>query len=88
MGEKGIEAMHCDGKKNKIKEEKAKEIAFLVKRYEMKKIKNYIGIISWMGTKLRLSELVPLPHGYEGEVIVYDGENISQRLIIIKNKMG
>jgi len=85
MDEQGIEVMHCDGKKNKIEEKKAKQMAgdmsLLVKRYEMKKIRNYIGIISWMGKKLKLSDLVQLQHGYEGEVIVCDGETISRRRI-------
>jgi len=88
IGEQRIEVMHCEGKNNIVHGENAKpmarEMSLLVKRYEMKKIRNYIGIISWMGTKLRLSQLVPLPHGYEGEVIVYDGETISQRRIIKK----
>lgn len=81
MGEQGIEVMQCDGKKNDIEEEKAKqmarEIALLVKRYEMKKLRNYIGIISWMGKKLKLSDLLSLPRGYEGEVIVCDGDTMS-----------
>ena len=80
-GEQGIEVMHCEAKKNKIDKEKAIEMALLVKRYEMKKLMNYIGIISWLGKKLRLSDLFQLPHGYEGEVIVCDGVTISQRFI-------
>ena len=81
MGEHGIEVMQCEGKKNDIMEEKAKEMALLVKRYEMKKLRNYIGIISRVGEKLKLSDLLQLPHEYEGEVMVYDGENISHHLI-------
>jgi len=81
IGEQGIEVMHCEGKKNNIEEEKAKEMALLVKRYEMKKLRNYIGIISWLGEKLRLSDLLPLPRGYEGEVIVCDGDTISRHRI-------
>ncbi len=77
IGEQEIEVMHCEGKKNNIEEEKANEMALLVKRYEMKKLRNYIGIISLLGEKLRLSDLLPLPRGYEGEVIVCDGDNIS-----------
>ncbi len=83
MDEHGIEVMHCEGKKNKIEgdkaKQKAKEMAILVKRYEMKKTRNYIGIISWLGEKLRLSDLLQLPRGYEGEVIVCDGDTISRR---------
>jgi len=87
MGEQGIEVMNCKGKMNKIEEEKAKQIALLVKRYEMKKIRNYIGIISQLGEKLRLSDLISLQCGYEGEVIVYDGDTISRRRMK-KNEMG
>jgi Fe-S-cluster containining protein len=87
MGDQGIEVMHCEGKKNRIEEERAKQIALQVKRYEMKKIRNYIGIISQLGEKLRLSDLIALPCGYEGEVIVCDGDTISRRRIK-KNKMG
>lgn len=89
IGEQGIEVMQCGGKKNDIGDLKAKqmarEMALLVKRYEMKKLRNYIGIIYLLGEKLRLSDLLQLPHRYEGEVIVYDGETISHRLIIVKN---
>lgn len=81
MGEQGIEVMHCEGKKNNIEEEKAKEMALLVKRYEMMKLRNYIGIISLLGEKLKLSDLVPLPCGYEGEVIVCDGDTLSRHRI-------
>jgi Fe-S-cluster containining protein len=81
MAEQEIEVMHCEGKKNKIEKENAKQIAFLVKRYEMKKIRNYIGIISQLGEKLRLTDLIPMPCGYEGEVIVCDGDTISRRRI-------
>lgn len=81
MGEQGIEVMHCEGKKNRIEEERMKQMALLVKRYEMKKLRNYIGIISQLGEKLRLSDLIPLPCGYEGEVIVCDGDTISRRRI-------
>jgi uncharacterized protein len=87
LGEQGIEVMHCEGKKNKIEKVKAKEMALLVKRYEMKKLRNYIGIILQLGEKLRLSDLIPLPCGYDGEVIVCDGDTISRRRIR-KNKMG
>lgn len=87
IGEQEIEVMHCEGKKNNIEEEKTNEMALLVKRYEMKKLRNYIGIISLLGEKLRLSDLSPMPRGYEGEVIVCDGDTIS-RHIIKKNKMG
>jgi Fe-S-cluster containining protein len=87
MGEQGIEVMHCEGKKNRFERERAKQMALLVKRYEMKKLRNYIGIISQMGKKLRLSDLITLPCGYEGEVIVYDGDTISRRRIK-RNKMG
>lgn len=81
MNEQGIEVMHCEGKNDKIEEEKAKEMAFLVKRYEMKKISNYIGIFSLLGKKLRTSDLIQMPNEYEGEIIVCDGETISRHSI-------
>ncbi|TRZ88680.1 MAG: YkgJ family cysteine cluster protein [Methanosarcinales archaeon] len=87
IGDQGVEVMHCEGKNNDIMEEKAKEMAFLVKRYEMKKLRNYIGIIYLLGEKLRLSDLSPMSRGYEGEVIVCDGDTIS-RHIIKKEQMG
>ncbi len=78
MGEPGVEIMHCEGGKRRIEARKAKQIALLVKRYELQKLRSYIGIISQMGDKLRLSDLHSLPYGYDGELIVYDGENSRQ----------
>ncbi len=74
MGEQDVEIMHCEGGKSRIETRRAKQIALLVKRYELQKLRNYIGIISQLGNKLRLADLHPLPNGYSGEVIVCDGE--------------
>ena len=80
MGEQGVEVMCCEsGLGNKLTTERAKEMARLLKRYEIKKLRSYIGIISQLGDKLSLANLRALPRGYEGEVFVCDGEAISQR---------
>lgn len=78
MGELEVEIMHCDGAKGRIKARSAKQMALLVKRYELQKLRNYIGIISQLGDKLRLADLHPLPNGYDGLVIVCDGESSRQ----------
>ncbi|MBU4220238.1 MAG: YkgJ family cysteine cluster protein [Euryarchaeota archaeon] len=77
MGERDVEVMHCEVQVNRIDEESAKKMALIVKRYEMKKLRSYIGIISQLGGKLRRSDLCQLPCGYEGEVIVFDGDAVS-----------
>jgi Fe-S-cluster containining protein len=74
MGDMDIEIMHCEGGKSRIESSSAKQIALLVKRYELQKLRNYIGIISQLADKLRLADLHPLPDGYNGEVMVCDGE--------------
>jgi hypothetical protein len=74
MGELDVEIIHCKGGKGRIDAPGAKQIALLVKKYELQKLRNYIGIISQLGDKLRLADLHPLPDGYEGVVIVCDGE--------------
>ena len=81
MGERDVEVMHCEVQVNRIDEENAKRMGLIVKRYEMKKLRSYIGIISQLGGKLRRSDLCQLPQGYEGEVIVFDGDAISRRQI-------
>jgi Fe-S-cluster containining protein len=86
MGERDVEVMHCEGQVNRIEEERAKKIALIVKRYEMKKLRSYIGIISQLGGKLRLPDLRHLPRGYEGEVIVFDGDAVSRHQM--KKNMG
>ena len=85
----GIEVMHCERQKDMIvkeidkesEKENARQMALLVKRYEMKKLRNYISIISQLGEKLRYSDLYSLPHAYDGELIVCDGDTISRRSI-------
>ncbi len=79
MGENGIEIMHCEGTGKRMTEESAKQLALLLKRYEIRKLRSFTGIISQLGEKLKLQDLRPLPGGYEGEVIVFDGETISRR---------
>ncbi len=79
MGERGVEVMRCEGLGKAVTKERAKEMARLLKRYEIKKLQSYIGIISQLGDKLSLDNLRALPRGYWGEVFVCDGEGISQR---------
>ncbi len=79
LGEQGVEIMRCSGLGNKITKESAEEMALMLKRYEIKKLQSYIGIISQLGDALELANLRPLPHGYSGEVFVCDGETISRR---------
>jgi len=77
MGERGVEVMHCEGLGKEMAREKAEEIALMLKRYEMKKLRSYISIMAQLGDKLSFTNLQMLPRGYEGEVFVYDGEGIS-----------
>lgn len=84
MGERGVEVMHCEGLGKDMAKERAEEMALMLKRYEIKKLRSYIGIISQLGDKLSLDNLRALPRGYEGEVFVCDGEEISRRQLNIK----
>jgi len=76
MDERGVDIMHCNGLGNRMEKERAEEMARMVRRYEMKKLRSYISILEQVGDKLSLANLRALPHGYEGEVIVCDGEEI------------
>ncbi len=76
LGEHGVEVMHCEGLGNKITSEHTKEVALVLKRYEIKKLQSYIGIIKQLDEKLSFANLRALPRGYEDEVFVCDGEEI------------
>ncbi len=78
-GEQGVEVMHCNGLGNKMTMESAEEMALVLKRYEIKKLQSYIGIISQLGDALELANLRPLPRDFSGDVLVCDGERISRR---------
>ena len=79
MGENGVEVMYCNGMGNKMTPETAAEIGKLLKKYELKKLRNYISIIRQMGDVLRLSSLRSIPGDYPGEIILCDGEAVSVR---------
>ncbi|MDD5473487.1 MAG: YkgJ family cysteine cluster protein [Candidatus Methanoperedens sp.] len=79
MGERGVEVMHCEGLGKEMASESAEGMARVLKRYEMKKLRSYIGIMAQLGDKLNFANLRMLPCGYEGEVFVCDGEMISVR---------
>ena len=79
MGEHGVEVMRCEGLGNKITKEDAEEMALILKRYEMKKLRSYISIISQLRDKLDFANLWSLPKDYSGIVLVCDGEKISRR---------
>lgn len=79
VGERGVEVMHCEEPGKEVTKERAKDMARLLKRYEIKKLRSYIGIISQLGNKLSLANLRELPHDYSGEVLVCDGEAISRQ---------
>ena len=81
MGENGIEVMRCEGLGNEITKEGAEEMASMLKRYELKKLRSYIGIISQLEEKLSLANIQALPENYSGGVLVCDGEGISMRYI-------
>jgi len=85
MGERDVDIMHCEGGKSRIEAGSAKHMALLVKRYELQKLRNYIGIISQLGDKLKLTDLHPLPDGYDGDVIVCDGESSIPVNVLPKN---
>ncbi len=81
MGEQGAEVMRCNGLGNEITKDNAKEMAGMLKRYEIKKLISYIGIMSQLEEKLSLANLQALPGNYSGNVLVCDGEGISMRYI-------
>ncbi len=81
MGEQVIDIMNCEGLGKRMTEGNARNLALLLKRYEIRKLRSYIGIISQLGEKLKSSDLRSLPRGYEGEVIVFDGEAVSKFLM-------
>lgn len=76
MNERGIEVMRCEGLGNKIIEQTAQEIGYIVKRYEIKKLQSYISIMEQIGDMMDLANLCSLPQDYPGSVPVYDGESI------------
>lgn len=82
MDEHGVEVMHCgSGLGNKITKESADEMARMLKRYEIKKLRSYIGIIKQLGDKLSFANLRALPQDFSGDVLVCDGEEMSLRRI-------
>lgn len=84
MDEQGVEVMQCEGLGREMMRERAEEMALMLKRYEMKKLRSYISIMAQLGDKLSFANLRMLPRGYEGEVFVCDGEVISrQRLEVL-----
>lgn len=86
MDEHDVDIIHCEEAKRRIDVRSAKQIALLVKRYELQKLRNYLGIISQLGDKLKLADLHPLPDGYDGEVIVCDGERSIP--VKVSNRVG
>ncbi len=74
MGEKSVDIMRCEGLGNKISRKSAGEMARILKRYEMKKLRSYIGIMEEIGDKLSSANLHSLPKDYSGDVLVCDGE--------------
>jgi hypothetical protein len=78
MGERDVDIMHCKGLGNEMTQERAEEMARMLRRYEIKKLRSYIGIIGQLGDRLSFASLRALPHGYEGEIFVCDGERISK----------
>ncbi len=90
MGGRGVDIMRCEGLGNKISREKAGEkageMARMLKRYEIKKLHSYIGILGQVGKKLNFTNLCLLPPGYSGNIIICDGETLSMRLITSKNR--
>jgi Fe-S-cluster containining protein len=77
MGEEGVEIMHCSGLGKKADNENAAQIGLALKRYEIKKLQNYIRILEQMGEKLNIATMKSLPEKYSGDVFVFDGESIS-----------
>ncbi len=80
MGENGIEIMYCNSLKEITVHENAVKISKALKRYEIKKLQSYIRIIEQIGDKLKLNigSTKSLPGDFSGNVIVFDGENISK----------
>ncbi len=81
MGECDVDVMHCEGLGKKMTKARAVEMGKLLKRYEIKKLQSYIGIIKQLGDKLDLANLRLLPYGYSGGIFVCDGERISKHKI-------
>jgi len=79
MDEGSVEVMHCEGLGKEMAREKAEEMARMLKRYEIKKLRSYIRIMAQLGDKLSFVNLRMLPCGYEGEVLVCDGETVHVR---------
>lgn len=77
MDERGVDVMHCNGLGNEMTRERAEEMARMVKRYEMKKLRSYVSILEQIGDKLNLANLRELPYDYCGEIFVCDGEGIT-----------
>jgi hypothetical protein len=82
VGERSVEVMHCNGLGNKITKESVEKMARSLKRYELKKLRSYIGIIRQLGDALDFANLCPLPRGYCGDFFVCDGEAISRRQFV------
>jgi hypothetical protein len=71
--------MHCEGLGKEMARGSAEEMALMLKRYEIKKLRSYISIMEQLGDKLKFVNLRALPRGYEGEVFVCDGETVQIR---------
>ena len=84
MGEPCVDIMRCEGLGNRMTRESAGEMAMILKRYELKKLRSYVHIIEQLGDRLSLASLVPLPRGYEGELVVCDGEGVTRWHLQIK----
>lgn len=82
MDERGVDIMHCSGLGNRMEKERAEEMARMVRRYEMKKLRSYVSILEQIGDKLNLANLRVLPPDYLGEVFVCDGENYKKIHIV------
>jgi len=78
LGEQGVDIMHCEGLGNKITRKSAEKMGLMLKRYEIKKLQSYPGIINQIRDKLSFANLCSLPENYTGEVLVCDGEAVSR----------
>ncbi|VVB84783.1 Putative zinc- or iron-chelating domain protein [uncultured archaeon] len=74
MGEHGVDVMRCEGLGNKMTRESAVDTGKLLKRYEIKKLQSYIGIIRQIGDTLKPANLCQLQKDFSGNVLVCDGE--------------
>ncbi|NJD52896.1 MAG: YkgJ family cysteine cluster protein [Candidatus Methanoperedens sp.] len=85
MGESGIEIMYCNNLKEITVHENALKISRALKHYEIEKLRSYIRIIKQIGDKLKLNidSMKSLPDNFSGNVIVFDGENITKCRISI-----